>query len=142
MVTSFGKNISNFPPNLTPGYQDIAYIGQRQTDGTYTDSFVTQQDLTKKRVVSKAASYPMVPNDDAVLADATSGAVTITLISASGIAGVVKLVKKVDSSGNAITIATTGGQTIDGASTKSLASQYKFMILMSDGTNWQIIGSN
>jgi hypothetical protein len=37
---------------------------------------------------------------------------------------------------NTVTIATTGGQTINGAASASIASQYSALQVVSDGTNW------
>lgn len=38
-----------------------------------------------------------------------------------------------------ITVATTGGQTIDGAATATLSTTYESIDLVSDGSNWNII---
>ena len=52
-------------------------------------------------------------------ADATSGALnTMTLPTAAGITGQTYTIKKIDSTANTVTIACTGGQTIDGATTQ------------------------
>jgi hypothetical protein len=57
------------------------------------------------------------------LVDCTAGAVTVTLPPvADCLADIV--VKKVDASGNAVTIEGDGSETIDGAANKSLAAQY------------------
>ena len=90
----------------------------------------------------KASAYTLGLQDNVVLGNATSGAFTLTLPSAIGIIGRQYILKKIDSSMNAVTIATTGGQTIDGASTASLSTQYQFLAIASDGTNWVVIGSN
>lgn len=75
-----------------------------------------------------------------VLVDASSGAVTITLPSAS-----TKKrfhIKKIDSSVNAVTITRFGSDTIEGSTSKSLATQYKSYTIYSDGTaTWYIEGS-
>lgn len=56
--------------------------------------------------------------------DATAGAVTVTLPAAASILGFDMWFKKIDSSGNAVTIARAGSDTLDGATSVSLASQY------------------
>ena len=140
MVTSFGNTVADFPQDSTPQYNDIIYLGQKQTDGTFTDQNVTQQDLTKLRVITKTAIYTIASNDDVILADATNGAFTVTLPSAVGLAGIKKIIKKIDSSSNHVTIGTTSAQTIDGAATQSLNSQWNKIIVVSDGTNWLVIG--
>lgn len=81
---------------------------------------------------SKSAAY--TANDgEAVLADATSGAFTVTLPASS--AGRSVTVKKVDSSSNAVTV-TPGSGTIDGAASLSLTVQYASRDFLCDGTNW------
>jgi len=88
-----------------------------------------------------AMSYTATDNDFTIAVSATGGAVTVALPSASTCSGRLYTIKKVDSSTNAVTIAPATG-TIDGATTKSLTSQYAVNIVQSDGTNWQIISSS
>lgn len=49
---------------------------------------------------------------------------------------------KVDAGGGSVTIDGESAETINGAATVSLASQYKYTTMVSNGTNWVIIGSN
>jgi hypothetical protein len=88
---------------------------------------------------AKTANYTLTSNDETVLCDATGGAFTITLPTAAGISGKVYQVKKVDAFLPIVTIATTGGETIDDASTLSIRYQYQSYSLVSDGSNWWII---
>ncbi len=76
-----------------------------------------------------------VDDQNLILADATSGVITVTFLPASMIKGVLYIVKKIDASGNAITLDGNGSETIDGASTASLASQYDVLRVVSDGSN-------
>jgi lysophospholipase L1-like esterase len=92
--------------------------------------------------VSKTAAYTLTGADYTVLGDATSGAFSFTLPSATSTAGRIYIIKKTDASANAITVATSSSQTIDGATTYSLSTQYKRVQLQSDGTTWQIINAN
>lgn len=88
-------------------------------------------------LVSKTSAYTLTTSDCVVLANATSAAFTLTLPSASSVpTGRQYLLKKVDSSANAVTIATTSSQTIDGSTTASLASQWSKLTVVSDGSNW------
>jgi hypothetical protein len=41
-----------------------------------------------------------------------------------------------------ITVATTGSQTIDGSTTYSLGSQYKYVVVVSNGANWIVVANN
>ncbi|SDD23571.1 hypothetical protein [Williamwhitmania taraxaci] len=65
---------------------------------------------------------------------------TITLPTATTIAGRNYTIKNT-STGNVI-VATTNSQTIDGAATYTLSAQYKYVTVISDGSNWLIIGGN
>lgn len=79
--------------------------------------------------------------DNTVLANTTSGALTITLPSASGIGGRIYTIKKIGTGGidNQLTITPTGGATIDGGSSYVIYNDYTYVTLQTDGTNWYII---
>lgn|GEM_PF-1431082 len=55
--------------------------------------------------------------------------------------GAVFSVKKIDSSGNTVTVYGTNSQTIDGAPDYALATARQSVTVISDGTNWQVIGT-
>jgi hypothetical protein len=76
-----------------------------------------------------------------VFANATGGAFTITLPPANKFEGLTFDIKKVDSSSNAVTIDGDGSDTIDGATTYALASQYEAVELYSDGEAWHALAS-
>lgn len=92
----------------------------------------------------KTASYTATANDTVILASAASASVTITLPSASGVAGRPYLIGRTDTTyANSVTIATTSSQTINGATTyTSLWAQYTYVIVVSDGANWQVFGAS
>jgi hypothetical protein len=71
--------------------------------------------------------------------DASSAAITITLPTAVGINGREYVIRKLDSSGNAVTVDGNGAETINGAATKALSTQYETVHIMSDGANWIIL---
>ena len=89
-------------------------------------------------VVTKTDAYTIVALDSTILADASSGAFTITLPTASGIDGRQYTIKKIDDSTNIVTVKADGTDTIDGLNSQSLANQYESMTLVADGTNWNI----
>jgi hypothetical protein len=91
---------------------------------------------------AKASAYPIVANTDSIIsADATSAPVTITLPTAVNIQGRTFTIKRINSGANAVTVATTSAQTIDGAATRSLGSQWSSVTVVSDGANWLVIAS-
>lgn len=75
-----------------------------------------------------------------VRADATGGAFTVTLPPSLGAQGRWVLVKKVDASGNAVTLAAMGSDTIEGSATKSLSARWDKYLLISNGVDaWEIM---
>lgn len=95
-------------------------------------------------VVAKVASYPLTASDGTVLMDATAAPVTATLpaAGAAGVSGRVYCIKKTDSTSNKVTIATTGGELIDGATTVVLTINDQTYSIQSDGAGWHIIGQS
>lgn len=91
-------------------------------------------------VATKTTTYTITDTDDFLLGDATSAGFTMTLPTPVGRTGRVFTVKKKDSSGNAVTIATAAG-TIDGSSTVALSTQYQSRTVRSDGANWWIVAA-
>lgn len=86
---------------------------------------------------AKSASYPATANDCVL---ACTGPLTITLPTAVSAAGKVYHIKKMNSGGSTdVTVATTSSQTIDGATTQVLRTQYTTLSVVSDGANWLII---
>ncbi len=88
---------------------------------------------TEPAVVSKTGNYTVTSQDEVVIVDATSGAVTITLQSAATRGGNPLKVKKIDNTANAVTITRAGSDLIDGATTYVLGTQYAAVMLHSDG---------
>jgi hypothetical protein len=75
-----------------------------------------------------------------VLVDCSSQAITITLRDARQYAGKRYDIKKIDSTGNTVTVITTNNQTIDTVySSKTIASSNSNMEIVSNGFNWYII---
>lgn len=74
-----------------------------------------------------------------VRSDATGGAFTVTLPAAAGVTGRVYVVKKIDSSGNTVTVDGNGAETIDGSTTFPLAAQFDIVTIQSNGVGWDII---
>ena len=88
---------------------------------------------------TKTANYTLTASDSFIAANATTAAFAVTLPTAVGIAGRVYTIKKIDSTANGVSINTTSSQTIDGAATLSLSTQYAKVSVISDGANWLIL---
>lgn len=85
------------------------------------------------------ANYTAGP-ENVILVDATSGAVTVTLPPLASMDRSFYYIKKTDSSGNAVTVDGDGSETIDGATTQSLGSQYDWLQIVAGLSEWHIIG--
>ena len=91
-----------------------------------------------QNIQTKTSTYAISNVDDVILV--SGGVFTVTLPDATTIQGKQIIIKKTDASlTNIITIATSLGQTIDGASTRTLNTISEIYTVVSDGANWQII---
>ncbi len=96
----------------------------------------TNQNLA---TVTKISSYTITGTDVVIFADAASGNTTITLPLAASFSGYSFYVKRIDSSANTCVVGRSGSDTLDGATTFSLDSQYFSVRVISNGSNWYII---
>ncbi|MFC1893763.1 hypothetical protein ACFLYR_07055 [Chloroflexota bacterium] len=87
-------------------------------------------------------TYSIGDNDSIIAGDASSGAFTVAMPTAVGIAGRQYTVKKTDSTGNAVTIDPWGTETIDGRVSYYLDTQWKYLTIVSDGADWLIVANN
>lgn len=95
-------------------------------------------------VVTKTGDYSMSEDDEVVLADGNANTVTISLppMSSSTNSGreMIYTIKAVDVTFQ-VDVDTPGAETIDGANSVVLAAQYDTIQVISDGSNWQIVGN-
>lgn len=119
--------------NLQP-YVVINYIIKLLSSavGTGSNSSVVS-------IATKTSNYSLSTSDMTILADATSGNVTLTLPSASSTSGQVFYIKRIDSSANTVTISRSGSDTIDGMTSFTLDQQYTVSGLVSNGSAWYIL---
>jgi hypothetical protein len=91
-------------------------------------------------IAVRTASATLAATDFSTICNNTTGAVTMTLPTAAGIAGRIYFLKKTSSAGNDVTIAGYNGtETIDGATTFTITNKYSYLMIQSDGTNWYIL---
>jgi hypothetical protein len=76
-----------------------------------------------------------------VIADATSGGLTVTLPKAAACVGRRIVVKKEDGSANAVAVQPQGTDTIDGQSSVSIGAANGGKVVISNGTKWYVIGN-
>lgn len=88
---------------------------------------------------SVTTSGNVVSGDYLIIADATAGAITMTLPPAALVPGRIYAFKRVNSGANAVVIDPNASETIDGAATYTLSAQWNSVTIMSNGTAWFII---
>ena len=72
-------------------------------------------------------------------ADATSGNITVTLPAAASHTGRIYHIRKIDSSVNLVTVDASGSETINGALTVVITTQWDNLTIQSNGTSWGIL---
>lgn len=90
-------------------------------------------------VTAVSGDHTIDPDDgllQMILVDASGAARTVTLPTAALGEGALYIIKKVDSSGNAVTVDGNGAETIDDATTYVIGSPYEAVQVTSDGTEW------
>lgn len=134
-VSKVGSNLSDL---ATRNHNDLTNIFGGGTGDYYHLTASQNNSITALTTVFSLAT--LSSSNGYVLCDASGGAFTVNLPSASARK---KLhIKKIDSSINAITISPNGADTIEGAASYSLATQYKSVTLYSNGsTTWYIEAS-
>lgn len=130
------------------GAGDIQYNNSGSFDGFVVSGDGTLVTSTGVLTVSKINSVPVSSNyvaktgtytaaaGDFVI-DCTANTFTVNLPTAVGIAGKQYCIK--NSGTGVITVDANGTQTIDGALTFILATQYEAIWVISDGANWKVI---
>ncbi|WP_370309302.1 hypothetical protein [Sphingobium abikonense] len=86
--------------------------------------------------VSATGAYTAQQSDYLILADASAGPVTVALPS---ILGKQLVIKKVDASTNAVTLMPAGAETIDGAVSLAIATQWQSYTIMGIAGGWAVL---
>ena len=95
-------------------------------------------------VLTKTGAYPIVAADQraVILANATSGAFTLTLPALSTVfEGWCVTIIRINSGANAVTVDGNGSETINGAANRALSTQYQSETYIVAGSEWKIHGS-
>lgn len=135
---------------------DNITVAENTSNLTYINGQITTSVFGESAsIVTVTSNYNIKAYDDTVLVDATSGNITVTLqylladylsssinltinnIAFSTNISKVITIKRIDNSGNVVTIDGYGA-TIDGDATISLITQNESVTLQYDGTNWII----
>ncbi len=116
-----GQDFERRAPIIPPGTVSYIYSGEFRTT-TKTATFTLSTEMV-------------------VLVDASGGGITLTLPSAVSNTHKVYVIKKVDSTGNVVTIeGDANTETIDGEVSVKMHLQYQYIWIICDGSDWYIIG--
>ena len=114
--------------------------GDWDTDITLDHSAVSGSQNNIWPYQSIAATQNILVTDAVTTVDASGGAVVADLPAASAQEGLRLDFKKIDGTGNTVTVDAAGADLIDGAGTYVLSAQYDSLTLISDGvSNWWIL---
>lgn len=102
-------------------------------------SAVNELSKGSRNGVAVSAAHDVVSGEDVLVCDATSAAFDVNLPPAGQFAGLTFNVVKVDASANAVTVQADGAETISGAASHALASQWEAVTLFAYGGNWIIL---
>ena len=121
---------------LIPAITDVSDIGSEtlRFRNLYVMGGVAGQVIS-----TTTTPYTVLADDFLIKVDATAGAKTVNLPTAVGIRGRQYIIKKIDASGNAVTVEGDGAETVDGAANATLAAQWDAVTVMSDNANWLIV---
>lgn len=96
-----------------------------------------------RTVTSYSSTTSISAEDDVILMDASGGSITLTLPNAVTYPGKIIKAKRIDSTvANSAVLDGVGSQTIDGILSFNLRTQYSYVEIVSDGTNWAILNCN
>ncbi len=91
-------------------------------------------------VITRTARTTLGATDFSTMCNNTAGAITMTLPTAAGIAGRIYILKKTSAAANDVAVTGFNGtETIDGATTYTITTQYSYLIIQSDGAGWYIL---
>ena len=110
------------------------------TGALATAAFENDEATPVTPVITKSANYTVQVSDKGkvIHADATGASLTITLLSAATAGDGFRITVKHTGSANEVTVAASGGDTLDGTSSFLLDAQNETIVCVSDGANWSI----
>ena len=89
-------------------------------------------------ITTKTATYTATASDYTIVCN-NAGAMTVNLPAAAGCSGRVYVIKKISGAALNVTVDANASETIDGALTRVLTTQYETVMIQSNGTSWYIL---
>ncbi len=91
---------------------------------------------------SVTASGNVVSGDYLIIADATAGAITMTLPTAALVPGRIYAFKRINAGANAVIVDGYASETIDGNFTHTMTPQWNSLVIMTNGVVWFILADH
>ena len=101
------------------------------------EQIVTSSVLSSYLAVT--TTYQALTSDSVILCDASGGAFTVTLSNVTVSSGKTYIIKKTDSSSNAVTIDGFSTDVIDGALTMTISTQWVSISVFCNGSAWYVV---
>lgn len=135
-MPGYGKIIRQALPANPQSLAELSRAVQKALDEVYRFLEVDLDNYVK----TVTAAYTLTFEDFAIHADATGGAFTVTLLPAADARGRDYTIKKIDATAN-VTVAADGSETIDGAASVTLSTQWQAVTVRSNGTAWFVVAT-
>jgi hypothetical protein len=90
-------------------------------------------------ITTKTADYTAGSSDYTILVSCSSANITITLPAVASYVGRIYNIKKIDATGYTVIIDGNSSETIDGALTQTISTQYETLTIQNNGSSWYII---
>ena len=120
---------------------NTAIIGNNSIITTQLQGNVKIGGAINTPIIVISGEYTATAFDFTILCSAASAGFGIALPTAVGANGRIYVIKKIDSTVNAITVSGYGTQVIENEATMTLETQWATRTIQSDNANWFIIGS-
>ena len=134
---------SNITSIVTRNHNDTQNVQGGSASQYYHLTEDHHSGLTAITSIANADSpYSILDTNGTILCDCTAGAITVNLPAVSGEdAGRTFTIKKIDASGNAVTVDGNASEVIDGATTQTLSAQWDFITIKTNGSAWYIVAN-
>ena len=114
--------------------------GSEDKVGILSSSPVTNLDINggfAANLTSQTGTYTALTSDHTILCGSGNETFTVTLPAASGVSGIIYNIKNIGT--GTITVDGADSETIDGATTQVISTQYDSITIQCDGSNWHIL---
>lgn len=138
-MSSLTTHYSLIKPAVNSAVDADLWGGELNDDLDSLDSLIWTATNWITRAVTTTGSVTTADRNKLLTCDATGGAVTLTLPAVSGNDGLVIAFKRTNSGANAVILDGNASETIDGATTLTLSTQYDAVILQCNGATWSVM---